>query len=280
MTLVLAGLRKLWTRTATLVALIVGAIIVAIEFLLIGLSLSLPSSASGQTPENLNLLRDILTFPGAYYSVMAILFVFGGLVAMGYFAVVAGSEWSWGTLKVAVMRGESRSRYVLATFASLSIVLAVGTVLVFLAGVAGVAGGALLGHIGLDGLTQTSELPLVAVTLVRCWIALMSICAGAYAIAMITRSPMAGVGVVIGLYLLSAFGPVILQAALPDALKEVLKYLPFSVASDAMALGPTSAGQPAVYAVEPTVAMIVTLGWLFGSLAVAAIATERAEITG
>ncbi len=280
MTLVLAGLRKLWTRTATMVALIVGAIIVAAEFLLIGVSLSLPSSASGQTKESLNLLRDLLTFPGAYYSVMAILFVFGGLVAMIYFASVAGSEWSWGTLKVAVMRGESRSRYVLATFGSLSIVLLVGTVLVFLAGVAGAAGGALLGHVGLDGLTDASELPIVAVTLLRCWIALLSICAGAYAIAMIARSPMAAVGVVVGLYLLSAFGPAILQAALPEAIKEVLKYLPFSVASDAIALGRTTASERPVYGVEPTLAMIVTLGWLFGSLAVAAIATERAEISG
>ena len=39
---------------------------------------------------------------------------------MVYGAAIAGSEWTWGTLKAAVARGESRSRYQLLSFASIA----------------------------------------------------------------------------------------------------------------------------------------------------------------
>ena len=50
----------------------------------------------------------------------------GGLVAVIYGAAIAGSEWSWGTLKNAVARGESRTRYMLGTFAAIAVMVARG----------------------------------------------------------------------------------------------------------------------------------------------------------
>ena len=52
-----------------------------------------------------------MTFPGAYELVLALILGIGGLLAVTYGAAIAGSEWGWGTLKAAVARGESRSRY-------------------------------------------------------------------------------------------------------------------------------------------------------------------------
>ena len=56
-------------------------------------------------------------FPGAYDLILSFILGLGGLFAVIYGAAIAGSEWSWGTLKNAVARGESRSRYMLRTFA-------------------------------------------------------------------------------------------------------------------------------------------------------------------
>ena len=53
----------------------------------------------------------LVTFPGAYTLIISFILGLGGLFAVIYGAAVAGSEWTWGTLKSAVARGESRSRY-------------------------------------------------------------------------------------------------------------------------------------------------------------------------
>ena len=50
----------------------------------------------------------MLTFPGAYDQVLSFILGLGGRFAVIYGAAVAGSEWSWGMLKAAVARGESR----------------------------------------------------------------------------------------------------------------------------------------------------------------------------
>jgi ABC-2 type transport system permease protein len=276
MRLVLAGLRKFRARTASLVAVITAAILVGLEFLLVGVSMSMPAATTGT---DTTTMRWLLTFPGAYDAIISIVYVFGGLVALIYVAAVAGTEWTWGTLKVAVTRGESRSRYAVATFGSLAIMLLAGTLIAFVAGVLGVMAGATIAGMPIDGLTDRAAMPHVTVTLLRCWIAVTSLCAAGYAIAMVAKSQMAGVGVVIGMYVASVIMPI----ALPSVLQDIFKYLPFSVAGDAIGMyGPPGAGGAAEVSslVEPNLALLVTIGWLIASLAIAAWATERAEISG
>ena len=275
MKLVFAGVRKLRTRTASWVAAIVAAIIVGLEFLLIGVSVNMPAQTSGTDTES---LRWFLTFPGAYDAILALVFALGGLVALIYVAAVAGSEWTWGTLKIAVMRGESRARYTIATFGSLAVMLLAGLLIAFAAGFLGAIAGASIAGLPLGGFTDGDALPHLSLSILRCWIAICSLSAVGYAIAMVARNQMAGVGTVIGVYVASVIVPI----ALPEALQNVFKYLPFSVSGDAIGLsGPAgSNGQQAVAGVEPTLALIVTVSWLAASLAVAALATERAEISG
>jgi hypothetical protein len=200
-------------------------------------------------------------------------------VAMIFVTAVAGTEWTWGTLKVAVMRGESRSRYALATFGSLAVILLVAEIVVFAAGFLGAVTGAMAAGIPLRGFTDGDALPHLASLLVRCWIAVCCLSAVAYAIAMVAKNQMAGVGVVIGLYIAGVFAPL----ALPENVQRVVEYLPFGVAGDAIGLiGPPGAAGSVnnAIAIEPNLALVITLAWIVGSLAVAALATERAEIGG
>ena len=59
----------------------------------------------GKAPSRLLLV----TFPGAYTLILSFILGLGGLFALIYGAAVAGSEWTWGTLKSAVARGEPES---------------------------------------------------------------------------------------------------------------------------------------------------------------------------
>ena len=105
---------------------------------------------------------------------------------------------------------------------------------------------------------------------------------------MVAKSQMVGIGTVIGYFLVSIIGP----ALLPDFVKEIFKYLPFSITSDAIGLvGPPGTsdaiglvGPPgtiaSVNAVEPTAALLITIGWLIACLAATCLSVERTEITG
>src|SRR6267378_2929642 len=114
-----SGLRKLARRPATyvtfgLLAGLLALIIVAV-------------AASGGRGQGGSARADplaIVTFPGAYDLILSFILGLGGLFAVIYGAAIAGSEWTWGTLKTVVARGESRSRYTLLSFASIAVVIA------------------------------------------------------------------------------------------------------------------------------------------------------------
>jgi ABC-type transport system involved in multi-copper enzyme maturation permease subunit len=275
MSLAVVGLRKFWTRTATLVSILVGAILVGLEFALVGVGYrSAPSGTSGLDKTTVTWL---LSFPGAFDAVISLVFAFFGLVALIYVATASGSEWSWGTLKVAVTRGQSRWQYVVATFASLSIILLIGMLITFVAGILAVVVGASIAGLPVGNPSDPSALGGMLVKLARCWVALIGLTSVGYAVAMIAKSQMAGIGTVIGYFIASIFAP----ALLPEIVKEIFKYLPFSAAGDSIGIaGPPTSGPPSAVALDPNVALLITIGWLVGCLAVASLSVERAEISG
>jgi ABC-type transport system involved in multi-copper enzyme maturation permease subunit len=98
-----------------------------------------------------------------------------------------------------------------------------------------------------------------------------------FPVATLARSQLAGIGAGIGLYFASTFAAVFI----PD----VVKFLPFSVATASVATGSTSTpgfggGAGQVPTLGANVALLFVVIWLVGALAVAAIFTERAEISG
>lgn len=214
----------------------------------------------------------LITFPFAYQIILTFIIGLGGLFAVTYAAAVAGSEWSWGTLKSVVARGESRSRYVLLTFAAVASYLLLGMVLAFAIGVGAALAGAVIADVTTAGLDDTDALRDLPELIGRGWFALAEQGAIGFAVATVARSQLAGIGIGIALYFGEAFAGIFL----PD----IVRYMPFNVATAAVGIGGGDGFGAAADPLSQGTAMLLVGAWLFGSLVVAAVFAERADITG
>lgn len=271
MTLVLSGVRKLRARPATWVT--GGLLIGLLSFILIAVGATADRfegpQAGGADPLTL------VTFPGAFDGILSFLLGLGGLFAVIFGAAIAGSEWQWGTLRSAVARGEGRSRYVLATFASIGIWIAVGLLLAFAVGVVAAFVGATLAGVSTSGVSDAEAWGRLPGQFARGFLSILETGAIGFTVATLARSQLAGIGVGIALY----FGETFARVFLPD----IVKFLPFDVAT--AAVGGASGASGAIGAqasgatLSPDAALVLVIVWLVGALVVAAVATERAEIT-
>jgi ABC-2 type transport system permease protein len=269
-----AGLRKLLGRPASFVS--VGLLVGLLGLIIIA---SATVGQRAQDPENGFAARALITFPGAYDLILSFMFGLGGLVAVIYGAAVAGSEWSWGTLKNAVARGESRARYMLATFCAIATMVAVGLIITFVLGVALALLGAAIAGVSTSGLTDSNALQRLPALAARGWFAVVEQAALGYAIATLARSQLAGIGAGIAFY----FGEGFASIFLPD----IIKYMPFAVARASIDTGGGGfgggggGGGGGLSSALPADTALLLVGiWLVGSLLVTLLFTERAEITG
>ena len=270
MRLFVANLRKLSQRTATWVTfgLLAGLLT---QILVAGATTAgdgtAPNGAPGADP------LALVTFPGAYDQILSFLVGLGGLFAVIYGAAIAGSEWTWGTLKTAVARGESRIWYVLASFAAIVVVMGAGLLVAFGVDVGAAALGAALAGVPLDGITDADALAALPDQLVRGWVAIVEQAALGFAVATLARSQLAGIGAGIAFY----FGETFAGIFLPD----IVKYLPFSAANASLGLpGGFGDGAATAAALSQGTALLLVGAWLIGSLLVAVLFTDRAEISG
>jgi ABC-2 type transport system permease protein len=274
MRLFVAGLRKLVRRPATYVTF--GLLIGLLALIYIAVGATARQTAGANTNGGRQALL-LVTFPGAYNLLLSFILGLGGLFAMIYGAAIAGSEWTWGTLKAAVARGESRSRYQLIGFASIALMVAVGMLVAFGVGIVVAIIAAGLAQVPTTGLTDSATIGTFPELLLRGWLALGEACALGLAIATLARSQLAGIGVGIAVY----FGEQFASIFLPD----IVKYLPFNAANAVVAtargggLGGDGGGA-VVTRLDPNTALVVVLAWLVGALVVTALFTERAEISG
>ena len=271
MRLFVAGLRKLLRRPASFISLGLLIGLMGLVFVAVGAT-ARQAAAAGQGGRQALLL---VTFPGAYTLIISFILGLGGLFAVIYGAAVAGSEWTWCTLKTAVARGESRSRYQLAMFAAIVLLIGIGLLVAFVAGVAVAILGATLAGVSTAGLSDTTALGRIPELLARGWFAVVEEGALGFAIATLARSQLAGIGAGIAFY----FGEQFASIFLPD----IIKYLPFNAASAVVAVsgeGFGGGGGGIVSRLEPDTALLVVAAWLIGSLSVAALFTEQAEISG
>jgi len=266
--LFVAGLRKLIRRPASWVS--VGLLAGLLSLILIAVGATAKEAAARPNGSAALLL---VTFPGAYFLILSFILGLGGLISVIYAAAVAGSEWNWGTLKSAVARGESRSRYSLLTFASVAVLMGVGLLIAFLIGTLMAVLGATLAGVSTAGLSDSGALGRLPDQLGRSWIAIVEEGALGFTVATLARSQLAGIGAGIALY----FGEQFASIFLPN----VVKYLPFNAAT--AVVENASGGRPGggiVQRLEPGLALVVVVGWLVGALVVTALFTERAEIAG
>jgi ABC-type transport system involved in multi-copper enzyme maturation permease subunit len=273
MRLFASGLRKLSRRLATWVTfgLLAGLLV------LILIAVGSTANRAGGTEAQRAAALTLVTFPGAYDAILSFILGLGGLFAVIYGAAVAGSEWTWGTLKNAVARGESRSRYTLLSFAAIAVVIAIGLVLAFIIGVVAALIGATLAGVSTAGLNDAATLGRLPEQFGRGWLAIIEEGALGFAIATLARSQLAGIGAGIALY----FGETFAGIFLPD----IVKYLPFNVATASVSTGATGGfggggGGAQIVTLDANTALALVVVWLVGSLAVAAVFTERAEISG
>jgi ABC-2 type transport system permease protein len=270
MKLLVAGLRKLVRRPATYVTF--GLLVGLLSLILIAVGATAGRQAANGNGRQALLL---VTFPGAYSLILSFILGLGGLFAVIYGAAVAGSEWTWGTLKSAVARGESRSRYQLLSFAAIAILVGLGLVLAFAIGVAVAVLGASLAGVSTAGLGDAATLGQMPELLGRGWLAIVEAGALGFAIATLARSQLAGIGAGIAVY----FGEQFAGIFLPD----IVKYLPFNAAQAVVATqagGGFGGGGATIPRLDPNTAIVVVSVWLVGALIVTALFTERAEISG
>jgi len=265
-----SGLRKLVGRPASFVS--VGLLVGLLGLIIIA------SATIAQRSDSAAAARRALamvTFPEAYDLILSFMLGLGGLVAVIYGAAIAGSEWSWGTLKNAVARGESRTRYMLGTFAAIVVMIAVGLAITFALGVALALVGAALAGVSTSGLTDADTLARLPALAARGWFSVVEQAALGFAIATLARSQLAGIGAGIAFY----FGEAFASIFLPD----IIRYMPFAVARASVNVGDTAGGggPPGLGdPLSPDTALLLVGVWLVGSIAVAIVFTERAEITG
>jgi ABC-2 type transport system permease protein len=271
MRLFVSTIRKLIRRPATWVTFGLIAGLLVLILLAVASTGGVGDGGGGDANDGAAALL-LLTFPGAYDLILSFILGLGGLFAVVYGAAVAGSEWTWGTLKSAVARGESRARYMLMTFAAIAVILAIGLLVTFAIGVLFGALGATIAGIPLDGLSDGTTIGSLPEQFLRGWVAISAEAAIGFAVATLARSQLAGIGVGIALY----FGEAFASIFLPD----VVKYLPFDLATAAVGGSEGFGAPPDPTALSADVALVLITVWLLGSLVVVAAFTDRAEITG
>jgi ABC-2 type transport system permease protein len=268
--MVRANLRKLVRRPASWVTL---GLLVGLNGLIL-LALLAASQVSTDPAAALGA-RQVFTFPAAYSLLLGFVMLFGPLFAVAYGGAIAGSEWGWGTLKAAVSRGESRTRYTLAMYAAVAIAIWIGLVVAYLAAILmAIALSAIVG-VSLAGVGEVDDAGALVEHFLRAAVALAMTGAFGLAIATVTRSQLAGIVVGVGL----SFAEGIAGLFLP----EVFKWFPFAAASAATATAGSSFGGdggPSPVQLDSTTALLVVIAWLVAALVVLAAWTERAEING
>ncbi len=270
MRLFISTVGKLRSRLATWLTLGLLLLLMALIYLAVGAT----ARQTLERPGGQAVLL-LLTFPGAYALILGFVLGLGGLFVMAYAAAIAGSEWTWGTLKTAVARGESRSRYLLTTYAGIAVLAGIGMLIAFGAGVIITFLAAKLAGISTDGIGDTSIFGNLPEQFLRGWFGLVEVGAVGFTVATLARSQLAGVGAGIGIYFAGSFAGLFL----PD----IVKYLPFAAADSLIrtdAATGAAAGGGALARLDPNTAVLVVGAWLVASLVVTAVFAERAEISG
>ena len=233
----------------------------------------------------------ILRFPSAYAVINQFVFGLGSLLAVAYAAAIGGADWTWGVLRVVVARGEGRSRYVLAKAMGIAIVLVIGVLVAYAAGIVFTFGAASLASVSAGSPLGTTGTETLWMSLVLGTFVLLQRAAIGYAVAVLTRSQVAGVVVGIILFLGESILATILtvmsigrgfSGGLAQRETQWYQYLPFSIGDSVLSAAasslPGDLSEALLRPVPLEQAVLGTAAYLVGALAIAALATERAEI--
>ena len=278
MRLLRGELRKLLKRPASKITLFIQLALILLIYLSVAASYkTIAETGAPNAEQSRQGIRLLLTFPGAYAGVIAFITGLGGLLAIGYGASAAGADWGWGMVKVAVARGESRSRYILAKLVAVLLMIGLGFLISYAVGIVAAIVAALIAGISTSGVSDSSVLGQLPEQLVRGWWGIAEEATIGFAIATFARSQLAGLGAGIALYFVEQFSTLFL----PD----VVRYLPFHVASSALRVttgggGPGGGGGGGGNPLDPNASIVLVTVYLVVAAVASALIVERAEITG
>lgn len=262
MRLLSVSILKLARRPAMLRAVLLMLALLALTYLSTAASArSLPASETAG-------LKSMFGFPEAYTNLGGMVASFAGLAGAALAGAVAGSEWSWGTFRVAIARGASRADYVLATVAALAVLVLAGWLILFAAGTAFVAAGAVVSGLPLGDPADGGALARLPLLVAAGWWAIVMQLAIAFAVAFATRSQVAGVVAVVGLMFAEQFATAFLVPA------DVLWFGPITAAGTLVKTAGTLGADG-----ELLVPLAVTSLYLVAAVAGAAVYARRAEVT-
>ena len=272
MALLRVSLLKLARRPATWIVFAILGGLIALVFLSLGLT---AGSMDASMLEEIQI-RTLLDFPTAYTIVAGFVLAFGGMLGVVYGAAVIGADWAWGTIRAIVARGESRVRYTLVTFLAIAIVVAVGVLVTSIVGFGSALLAAELAGLGTDGATDPETLASLPELLARSWLGVVQAAAIGFAIAMLFKSQLAGIGAGLALYFAEQF----LQ--LVPGLRDILIYGPFSVSAAVIGTteefeASTAFGELPV--LDADTALVWSVGYLVLALLIASLSAWRAQIT-
>lgn len=261
MRLLRASVLKLGRRPATYRTLLVLAGLLVFIYLSIGLvavDTSDPAARAGLTP--------LLAFPDAGGGLASILLVFAGMAGAAYAGAVAASEWSWSTFRVALTRGESRVRYVVMLFLGIALLVVVAWLLLYLFGIGLILVSATLGGVDAGSPLDPSSLGrLLAIVVTGGWAVLMEVALG-FSVGFVSRSPVAGIAAVAGLYFVEQLAALIVPA-------DVLRFAPITAAVGLV----STAGQTGLDA-DLAGSFVVTTAYLFLAVGAAAVVARRSQV--
>ncbi|MGD8485406.1 MAG: hypothetical protein PVG27_03775 [Chloroflexota bacterium] len=270
MSLLRISLLKLVRRPATWIVFAILGGLIALTFISLGATAGSVESMGDEFQ-----IRVLLDFPTAYSIVAGFVVGFGGLLAVAYGAAVIGADWAWGTIRAIVARGESRVRYALVTFLAIALVLAVGVVGAFAVGSLSAVVAAEMAGLGTDGAGDPDTLATLPELLARTWLGVTQAAAIGFAIAMLFKSQLAGIGAGLAFYFAEQF------LLLVPALREILIYFPFSISSAVIAT--TEDFDTSAFGTFPVLdadtAVVWSIAYLVLALAIASVAAWRAQIT-
>ena len=267
--------RKLVRRPASFVTLGIQLAIVALIYVAVAVSYANgPTTTTGSGAAARAGIRLLLTFPTAYGGSLGLVTGLGGLLALAFGGAAAGADWGWGMVKVAVARGESRTRYILAKLVAVELFVAVGLIVAFVVAVVAALGAATYAGIATSGLTDSETLAGLPEQLARGYLGMAEQAAIGFAIATVARSQLAGLGAGIALYFVEQFATIFLA--------DIVKYFPFHVAQSALhvTVSVGGSGNGLTTPLDPGVSVALVAAYLVIAAIVSVGVVERAEISG
>jgi ABC-type transport system involved in multi-copper enzyme maturation permease subunit len=288
--LIAAELLKMRRRTMTYVLLITLVTVMAFVFLVVGslITTLLSSSGGGFPGEALEV-----PFNTVYAIAGDFVFGLGSLLVIIYTGGVVGGDYSWGVLRNAFSRGESRVAYALAKAVAIAFVVAIGATIAFVLGELMILLVASTAHFDFGSPVSGTALTDLAKAIGLGLLVLFERAAIGFAVTVLLRSQVAGIVVGVVLYIAEPF-----ISGIATALSTIRslsgvggetpqvhwsQFLPFSIGSSVLSEAHASLGSISA-AFTPVVPIVQSLPvlLLYGTIALvfACVVMRRQEIVG